>query len=66
MDNTCKNCGAIIPEESHMCINCMPNNRIGCGWENIENCRACRGTTDELADRLRKILRDEDKRIRGD
>lgn len=59
--NRCVSCGEIIPEGSHVCINCMPNNCVGCGWENKENCRACR-----MEDKLKEILAVEAKRIRGD
>jgi hypothetical protein len=37
-----------------------------CGWDGIDNCKACQGNrSDEITDRLRKILSEEEQRIKG-
>jgi RNA polymerase subunit RPABC4/transcription elongation factor Spt4 len=64
MDNTCVSCGAIIPEGSQVCINCMAKNCVQCSWDNPENCRACRN--DEIEEKLKGLLASESQRIRGD
>lgn len=38
----CVCCGAIIPEGTQVCVDCL-NGCVGCPWENKDNCKACRG-----------------------
>ena len=46
--NRCVSCGAIIPEGSQVCINCM-NGCIECGWDDTD-CEACNGQKGEIKD----------------
>ena len=38
----CVCCGTIIPEGTQVCINCL-NGCVNCGWDDKENCKACKG-----------------------
>lgn len=38
----------------------MPDRCVSCGWENKENCKACR-----MGNKLKKILDKEAERIKG-
>lgn len=55
----CVICGDIIPEGTQVCITCI-NSCNECGWEDKENCKACRKES-----KLKRIISREVERIKG-
>lgn len=47
--NRCVSCGAIIPDGTQVCINCMTG-CVECHWDDKDNCNACRGQKGDKKD----------------